>query len=219
MKLLNWNFQVKHHLVYTDKKKCKWSFVKIRTEAKDLKTLKIDGKVQTFVSEIEDISGINLRKCYQCGKCSAGCPMVFNMDYPPSHLIRLAQVGQRTKVLCSSAIWTCVSCITCSTRCPKEVEIADLMDVCRELSLKEGKATVEQANIQRFHKSFLETIRTNGRLYEVMLIAKYKMRALALFQDVEKSPRMLLNGKLKLLPHKVKNIEAVRKIFDSCTTK
>ena len=74
----------------------------------------------------------------------------------------------------------------------------------------------EQRKIQQFHKSFLETIRSNGRLYEVMLIAKYKLRALALFQDVDKTPKMLLTGKLKLLPHKVEDIEAIKKIFEEC---
>jgi len=181
-----------------------------------MKTLTLRNNLQQFVDEIDKISGINLRDCYQCGKCSAGCPMAMQMEYPPSKLIRHIQLGEREKVLTSSTIWTCVSCITCSTRCPKEVEIAGLMDVCRELSIKEGLATKEQRKIQQFHKSFLETIRSNGRLYEVMLIAKYKLRALALFQDVDKTPKMLLTGKLKLLPHKVENIEAIKKIFEEC---
>jgi len=181
-----------------------------------VKTLNLNNNLQQFVDEIDNLSGIKLRNCYQCGKCSAGCPMVMQMDYPPSKLIRHIQLGERERVLTSSAIWVCVSCITCSARCPKEVEIADLMDVCRELSIKEGLATKEQRKIQQFHKSFLETIRSNGRLYEVMLIAKYKLRALALFQDVDKTPKMLLTGKLKLLPHKIENIEAIKKIFKDC---
>jgi len=142
--------------------------------------------------------------------------MVMQMDYPPSKLIRHIQLGEREQVLTSSTIWICVSCITCSTRCPKEVEIAGLMDVCRELSIKEGIATKDQRKIQQFHKSFLEVIRSNGRLYEIMLIVKYKLRALALFQDVIKTPKMLLTGKLKLLPHKVEDTEAIKNIFKDC---
>lgn len=184
-----------------------------------MNTLNLSAKSHQFAREIEDISGIDLKDCYQCGKCSAGCPMTFQMDYPPSQLIRLAQVGERNTVLSSSTIWVCVSCITCSTRCPKEVEIAGLMDVCRELSIKEGLATREQKKIQAFHKSFLEVIRSNGRLYEVMLIAKYKLRTLALFQDVPKTPKMLLTGKLKLLPHGVEKIEQIRNIFEKVQAK
>lgn len=181
-----------------------------------MKTLNLTNTLHQFIDEIENISGIDLKDCYQCGKCSAGCPMVFQMDYPPSKLIRLAQLGEREIVLSSSTIWVCVSCITCSTRCPKEVEIAGLMDACRELSLKEGLATKEQRKIQQFHKSFLEVIRSNGRLYEMMLITKYKIRSLALFQDVGKTPKMLLSGKLKLLPHKIENVEAIKKMFKDC---
>ncbi len=143
--------------------------------------------------------------------------MTFQMDYLPSHLIRLVQIGARESVLSSSTIWVCVSCLVCSTRCPKEIEVAGLMDVCRELAIRDGLANKEQRKIQHFHKSFLEVIRTNGRLYEMLLIAKYKLGSLALFQDVEKTPKMLLTGKLKLLPHKVEDTEAIKKIFEDCS--
>ncbi|MDI6788741.1 MAG: 4Fe-4S dicluster domain-containing protein [Planctomycetota bacterium] len=189
-----------------------------------MKTLHITNEIHRFLNEIKDLSAIDLKKCYQCGKCSAGCPMAFQMssgggsagDYPPAKLIRHIQLGERERVLSSSTIWVCVSCITCSSRCPKEIEIADLMDVLRELSIKEGLSTKEQRKIQQFHKSFLEVIRSNGRLYEMMLIAKYKLRTLALFQDVDKTPKMLFSGKLKLLPHKVEKIEEIKRIFEKC---
>lgn len=181
----------------------------------------------SFIREIQERSGIKLRECYQCGKCSASCPMVFSagevippntgMDYPPSQLIRLAQLGQKETVLTSSTIWVCVSCITCTARCPKEIDVAGLMDVFRELSIKENLATKEQRRIQKFHQSFLEVIRSNGRLYEFMLIAKYKLRTLNLWQDVTKTPKMFFAGKLKLLPPKIENIEAIRKIFEECS--
>ena len=170
--------------------------------------------INTVIESVKDISGIKLKDCYQCGKCSAGCPMMSQMDFAPNQIIRLAQLGQIKEVLTSSTIWVCVSCLTCSTRCPKDIDIAGLMDVFRELSVKEKLATKEQHKIQKFHKSFLEVIRSNGRLYEVMLIAKYKLRSLALFQDVMKTPKMLLTGKLKLLPHKIEDTDAIKKIFE-----
>jgi len=170
--------------------------------------------INNFVGEVEAKSGIKLKKCYQCGKCSTSCPMAFQMDYPPNQLIRFAQLGERETVLTSSTIWVCVSCITCTARCPKEVDIAGLMDVFRELAIKEGLATKKQCRIQNFHKSFLEVIRSNGRLYEMMLMIKYKLRTLTLLQDVTKSPKMLLTGKLKLLPHKIENIQEIEKIFE-----
>ncbi|MFH1230340.1 MAG: 4Fe-4S dicluster domain-containing protein [Planctomycetota bacterium] len=177
---------------------------------------KLGNILLSFRAEIFNKSDIKISDCYQCGKCSAGCPMVFQMDYPPHQLIRLAQLGQRKTVLTSSTIWVCVSCITCTARCPKNIEIADLMDVFREMAIQERLSTKKQRRIQNFHKSFLEIIRSNGRLYEMGLMLKYKMRTLTLLQDITKSPKMLLTGKLKFLPHKVENIKAVNKIFEKC---
>ncbi|MCK5578119.1 MAG: 4Fe-4S dicluster domain-containing protein [Planctomycetes bacterium] len=171
----------------------------------------------SFINEVQKASDIKLRNCYQCGKCSASCPMVFQMDYPPSTLIRHAQLGLKEEVLTSKTIWSCVSCITCTARCPKEIDIAALMDVFREMSVKEKLATKEQAKIQKFHKSFLEVIRAHGRLYEMSLIIRYKLRTLALMQDVNKTPKMLFAGKLNLFPPKIENIEAIRKIFERCS--
>jgi heterodisulfide reductase subunit C len=182
-----------------------------------MRELKLSAEsINSFDKEVSQLSHIELKDCYQCGKCSASCPMIFQMDYPPNQLIRLAQIGQRETVLTSSTIWVCVSCITCTARCPKEIDIAGLMDAFRELSVKERLATKKQSRIQKFHKSFLETIRSNGRLYELMLIMKYKMRSLALMQDVFKTPKMLSTGKLKLLPHKIENIKEIEKIFEDC---
>lgn len=185
----------------------------------DMNDSKLGKILLDFRNEIFNKFDIRITDCYQCGKCSAGCPMVFQMDYPPHQLIRLAQLGQRKTVLTSSTIWVCVSCITCTARCPKDIEIADLMDVFREMAIQEGVSTKKQRRIQNFHKSFLEVIRANGRLYEAMLMAKYKMRTLTLFQDVMKTPKMLWTGKLKLLPHKVENIKAVKKIFEKCVVR
>lgn len=164
-------------------------------------------------------SGIKITDCYQCGKCSAGCPMVFQMDYPPNQLIRLAQLGQKETVLSSKTIWVCVSCFTCSTRCPKDIDIAGLMDTWREMSLKEELASKEHYQIQAFHRSFLETIRRHGRLYEMELIMRYKLRTFNLFQDVGIAPKMALNGKLKFLPHNIEDRDSIKNIFERTAIK
>jgi len=39
-----------------------------------------------FVTKVEEISGEELPSCYQCGKCSAGCPMSFAMDLAPNQM-------------------------------------------------------------------------------------------------------------------------------------
>ena len=89
-----------------------------------------------FVQQVEKISGQKLLACYQCGKCSAGCPMADYMDMLPNQIIRLAQLGMQEKLLASNAIWTCVSCMTCNSRCPKDVRIAEVIEAVRETVLR-----------------------------------------------------------------------------------
>ena len=79
----------------------------------------------------------NLSRCYQCSMCSDGCPVAYAMDYHPNQIIHMVQLGLKEKVLQSSAIWLCVSCDTCGTRCPNEIDIVRLMDVLRKEALEE----------------------------------------------------------------------------------
>ena len=90
-----------------------------------------------FVRQIEEISGQNLLACNQCGKCSAGCPVVAAMDLLPSQAIRMAQLGMEG-VLESGTIWICASCLTCVTRCPKGVDLPRLMEALRQIALRQG---------------------------------------------------------------------------------
>ncbi len=101
-------------------------------------TLQISGDCTAgaFVAEIERLSGQDLLACYQCGKCSAGCPMAQYMDMLPSQMIRFAQLGLKDELLSSNASWLCVSCFTCNTRCPKGVKIAEVIESIRQVQLR-----------------------------------------------------------------------------------
>ncbi len=95
-----------------------------------------DRTAGAFVAEIERLSGQDLLACYQCGKCSAGCPMAKYMDMLPSQMIRFAQLGLKDELLASNASWLCVSCFTCNTRCPKGVKIAEVIESIRQVQLR-----------------------------------------------------------------------------------
>ena len=97
-----------------------------------------------FVRQIEEISGQDLLACNQCGKCSAGCPVVAAMDLLPSQAIRLAQLGLED-VLRANTIWVCASCLTCVTRCPKGVDLPRLMEALRQIALRQGAAELDLA--------------------------------------------------------------------------
>jgi heterodisulfide reductase subunit C len=95
-----------------------------------------------FVRQVEEVSGQKLLACNQCGKCSAGCPIVAAMDMLPSQVIRLAQLGME-EVLESDTIWICASCLTCVTRCPKGVDLPRLMEALRQVALRQGVAKLD----------------------------------------------------------------------------
>jgi heterodisulfide reductase subunit C len=172
---------------------------------------------------IEDLSGTNLRDCYQCGKCSAGCPMAGAMDVLPNRLIRLVQQGQAEKAVRAESIWKCVSCMTCTARCPKSVDCAAVMDALRQIALERGFVPEAGRRTLLFQKAFLENIRRNGRLRELELVGMFKLRAFlgdrslrALMKDSFLAPKLLQRGKLHFGGQRVKDRAVVGRIFARC---
>jgi heterodisulfide reductase subunit C len=90
-----------------------------------------------FVRDVEELSGQTILQCYQCGECSAGCPVAAEMDLLPNQIIRLVQLGQEEAVMAAESPWICASCFTCFVRCPKGVDIAKIMEAVRLLHLRE----------------------------------------------------------------------------------
>jgi heterodisulfide reductase subunit C len=161
--------------------------------------------------------------CYQCGKCTAGCPVAGRMDLMPNQIVRLVQLGQIERAAAASAIWECVSCQTCSTRCPKTVDCAGVMDWLRQLSVERAAAAPAASRTVLFQKAFLRNIRRNGRLHELELVGTFKtstfLNDLAipfLFKDAMLAPRMTARGKLKLSGEKVRDRAVVGRIFERC---
>src|SRR5450755_1019811 len=90
----------------------------------DYRSMEPTTETEPAISELENLSRTRLAECYQCGKCTAGCPTAGQMDIPPTHLIRLLQLGDSQSALRAGSIWQCVSCQTRTTRCPKRVDCA-----------------------------------------------------------------------------------------------
>jgi heterodisulfide reductase subunit C2 len=173
--------------------------------------------------QIETLAHTKTANCYQCGKCTAGCPVSEHMELMPNQIVRLLQLGRADKALRSSSIWKCVSCLTCSTRCPQEVDPAGLMDALRQLSLEQGIASLEAQPVVAFQKAFLENIRRNGRLHELELIALFKgavvfgSRQLSfLFQDAMLAPQLMKRKKLHLAQERSEDREVVARIYARC---
>jgi heterodisulfide reductase subunit C len=169
----------------------------------------------TLAAEVEAAIGVNPATCYQCGKCSAGCPMATESDLRPHQVMRRVVYGPREKALRDESIWLCLTCETCSARCPNGSDPAGVIDALREIGLDSGNAVMPRT-INAFHKSFLEQIRANGRLHEVGLVVGYKLRSGALMSDVTNTPGLLSRGKLGIMPDKIKGVAEVKRIFDKC---
>jgi heterodisulfide reductase subunit C len=63
-----------------------------------------------FVHQVQEHGAEDPALCYQCGKCTAGCPIAYAMDYPPHQILRGVQLGMRDVVLSSRTIWLCAAC-------------------------------------------------------------------------------------------------------------
>jgi len=182
----------------------------------------VEKRESPLAASVRQMTGVDVSECYQCGKCTAGCPMARYMDLSPSQVMRLGQIGDAAAIeraLRSGAIWDCLGCLTCTQRCPKELDPAAVLDALREMSYSRGLVSPEQKKVLAFHEAFLKTVQKNGRMSEVPLVRRYKMSSMDLFSDVLLVPPMLRRGKLPLKAHKIPGRKEVRRIFDACRRK
>lgn len=155
---------------------------------------------------------IDVQACFQCGRCSAGCPIGDFFDLNVMEVVRLASYGEEEKLLNCHTIWLCAACETCATRCPNNIEIAGLMDVLRELAIRKNVPPAEP-RIPVFHSCFLNSVSRWGRAYEIGMIGSYKMKTGDFATDVKLGLRMMLKGKLRFLPHSIDATSEVREMF------
>jgi heterodisulfide reductase subunit C2 len=179
----------------------------------------------TQSARIESLAGTKIANCYQCGKCTAGCPVASRMDLVPNQLIRLLQLGRDDVALSSPSIWACVSCLTCSARCPKQVDCAAVLDALREFSLREGKVSAEAQTVLAFQRAFLDNIKRNGRLNELDLIARFKLEVALhgrqfsfLFKDAGLAPQLRSRKKLHFSSERARDCDLVGRIYARCTS-
>jgi heterodisulfide reductase subunit C2 len=160
---------------------------------------------------VRERSAVAVEKCYQCGKCSAGCPVASFMDLTPRQIMRAIQLGQQDLALRSSTIWLCASCHTCSTRCPMEIDVAAVMDALRAIALAE-RAPVAEKSVLLAHRLFLESIKRLGRVYEVGVVAGMNIGTVQPMANMDLGLPMFARGKLSIVPARA-GAESIRRLF------
>ena len=165
-----------------------------------------------ILGKVQRASGVSLSDCYQCGKCSAGCPVAFAMDYTPRQIIRLLQFGLVEEALQSHTIWLCAHCNACFTRCPREIDLPGLLETLRVEAKKAG--LIKEKKVDLFTDLFLDSVKKHGRVHEMGMILKFNLKAGQPFKDAGLAPALYKNGKLKPLPHKIHDNGAVKRIFE-----
>ena len=133
--------------------------------------------------ELRERTGLETVRCYQCGKCSAGCPMASETTLRPHDVMRLVNFDAKERLLADESIWLCLTCETCTERCPNGCDPARTIDALRELAVAESPGSAPRAALA-FHRSFLDQIRLTGRSFELGLVAEYKVRTGQLLKDV-----------------------------------
>jgi len=134
------------------------------------------------------------------------------MDLSPNRVMRLVQINDRDKVLGSSAIWLCINCETCTTRCPEGIDIAKVMDTLRKVSVEEGYRS-PQRDITEFNRVFLSSVERHGRLNELEFAVLYNLASRKPFKDVGMGLGMFLKGKIKPFGDNIEGKSQLKGIF------
>jgi heterodisulfide reductase subunit C2 len=174
-----------------------------------------------FLTEVEQLSRIKVSACFQCRKCTNGCPVTFAMDIYPDQVMRYIHLGLKKELRACATIWVCASCETCTTRCPNEIDIAGVMDFLKQTLVRE-KFEAREKTILAFHEVFLSEIRKRGRIFEAGLMQNYLLKSGQLVQKIKDRSildEMLLGwtmarkGRLNFLPKKIKGSKEIQKLF------
>jgi len=176
---------------------------------------------ETFLEQLEADGKFDTNACFQCRKCTNGCPVTFAMDLYPDEVIRLVILGQRETVLKCRTVWVCAACQTCTARCPNGVKIAELMDAIKERTLLEH-VPGPQPQILTLHRVFLKNVGKWGRAFEGTLLPTYLLRSGQFLHkwreglwrwDIKFGWRLFCRGRFFHFPKKIKGKKEIGNIL------
>ena len=172
-------------------------------------------KKGTFLEEvIEDTpGGERIVHCLQCGSCGGSCPSGADMEYTPRALFALINAGERDTVLAANTMWACVSCCFCTTRCPQNIPITDVMYALKRVSIAERR--YKNTDAPALAKTFTDFVDKYGRSYEAGLATGYHLlhRPLGVVKMMPMGIQMFARGRMAILPTKIRQIGQLQAII------
>jgi len=176
------------------------------TQAQDLS--------KEFLESIYTIPhGEKIKQCIQCGTCSASCPSSAAMEYSPREIIAALRAGMLDRVLNANTAWMCVSCYSCTVRCPAGIPFTDVMYELKRLEVEKGLS--RDSNAAAMAKAFVETVDRHGRNVETKLLRKYFLRTnpLKAFAQIPLAMKLFFRGRLEIFARKIKGLDGLHRMM------
>jgi heterodisulfide reductase subunit C len=168
-----------------------------------------------FLNEVVEATpdGGRIAHCLQCGSCGGSCPSGADMQFTPRTLFALINADQRQQVLSANTMWCCVSCYLCTTRCPQEIPITEIMYALKRLAIRDRLAKNTPA--PALAKTFTDLVERYGRSYEFGIATLYLAlnKPLSALKMGPMGLSMFTKGRLNVLPAKIRNVDQLRAII------
>jgi heterodisulfide reductase subunit C len=157
--------------------------------------------------------GEQIVHCLQCGSCGGSCPNGADMEHTPRTIFAMIAANQRDRVLAANTMWCCVSCYFCTTRCPQNIPITEIMYTLKRLSIAEGVA--KSTDGPGLAKTFTDLVDKYGRSFEFGLASRYYLfhKPTSMLKMGPMGLSMLTRGRLSLVPGKIRKIDQLQAII------
>lgn len=169
------------------------------------------GTLISFSQEVANLlyatHGSPLQNCIQCATCSSTCPSAQFMEYSPRQIIAMIHAGLRDEVLASNSFWYCASCYECTARCPRGINIADMMYGLKRYSIWKNRYPSGLIGPE-FSRRFVTMILRSGKSFEPLLAPSFIFQNgwRGFLSEMRGALALLLRGRLPLWPHRIKRI-------------
>lgn len=182
------------------------------------RTIKYEAdRVPGFGREVMSVPGCEqLDDCIQCGTCSGVCPLSVYMDHTPRQIMELTRSDFKHEVLSSNTIWLCASCYACTSECPQQIRITDIIYELKQQAIQEGLYP-KRFPIPVLAQEFTRMVRKNGRITELILVMKLFLKSNPL--DALKNWRMGIDlqktGRISIKPERIKRRNELATMLDT----